>query len=109
MELEMAITIAGRIPPGPVKKYDTTQDLLSWMGDQFERFGNTYRAAIHETRVYVTRDPQHAQHVLRDNWHNYVKGQAIKRVGILLGNGLMVSGGEFWKNQRRMIQPAFHR
>ena len=36
------------------------------------------------------------------------KGQAIKRVGLLLGNGLMVSEGEFWKNQRRMIQPAFH-
>ena len=44
----------------------------------------------------------------RESCHNYVKGRAIKRVGLLLGNGLMVSEGEFWKSQRRMIQPAFH-
>ncbi len=79
------------------------------MGDQFERFGDIYKASIYGTSVYVSRDPQHAQHVLRENWQNYVKGQAIKRVAFLLGNGLMVSEGEFWKTQRRMIQPAFHR
>jgi cytochrome P450 len=56
----------------------------------------------------VVSDPQLADHVLRKNWQNYKKGQAIKRVGLLLGNGLMVSEGEFWKSQRRMIQPAFH-
>ena len=79
------------------------------MGDQFKRFGNTYKASIYGTNVYVVRDPQYVQHVLRENWQNYTKGQAIKRVALLLGNGLMVSEGEFWKTQRRMIQPAFHR
>ena len=102
-------TIGGRIPLGPAEKYRTSQDLLGWMGDQFQRFGDTYSASIYGTSVYVTRDPRHAQHVLRENWQNYVKGQAIKRVALLLGNGLMVSEGEFWKTQRRMIQPAFHR
>ena len=28
---------------------------------------------------------------------------------MLLGNGLMVSEGELWKTQRRMVQPAFNR
>ena len=79
------------------------------MGDQFERFGDIYKASIYGISVYVVRDPQYAQHVLRDNWQNYSKGQAIKRVALLLGNGLMVSEGELWKTQRRMIQPAFHR
>ena len=79
------------------------------MGDQFERFGDTYKASIYGVSVYATRDPRHAQHVLRDNCRNYVKGQAIKRVALLLGSGLMVSEGELWKTQRRMIQPAFHR
>jgi len=102
-------TIRGRIPPGPAEKYCVTQRLSTWMGDQFERFGDIYKASIYGISVYVVRDPRYAQHVLRDNWQNYSKGQAIKRVALLLGNGLMVSEGEFWKTQRRMIQPAFHR
>ena len=98
----------GRIPPGPAEKYDTSEDLLRWMSDQFDRFGNIYRATIYGTDVYVVNDPEYVDHVLRINWRNYKKGQAIKRIGFLLGNGLMVSEGEFWKSQRRMIQPAFH-
>jgi len=49
------------------------------------------------------------ERVLAQNWQNYIKGQAIKRIALLLGNGLMVSKGEFWKAQRRMIQPSFQR
>jgi cytochrome P450 len=100
--------IRGRIPPGPAEKYSTTQDLLCWMGDQFARFGDTYKASVYGTCVYATRNPQHAQHVLRENWQNYAKGLLFKRVALLLGNGLVVSEGELWKTQRRMIQPAFH-
>ncbi len=70
--------------------------------------GDVYKASVYGTEVYVISDPQYANYVLRDNWQNYKKGQAIKRVGLLLGNGLMVSEGEVWKSQRRMIQPAFH-
>ncbi len=98
----------GRIPPGPAEKYDTSEDLLGWLIDQFDRFGSIYRASVYGTDVYVVSDPEHVDRVLRVNWRNYKKGQAIKRIGFLLGNGLMVSEGEFWKSQRRMIQPAFH-
>ncbi len=98
----------GRIPPRPAEKFDTSEDLLYWMKDQFDRFGSIYRASVYGTNVYVVSDPDHVDHVLRINWRNYKRGQAIKRIGFLLGNGLIVSEGEFWKNQRRMIQPAFH-
>jgi cytochrome P450 len=78
------------------------------MSNQFKRFGDIYKASVYGTNVYVIRDPQNANYILSTNWQNYKKGQDIKRVGLLLGNGLMVSEGEFWKSQRRMIQPAFH-
>jgi cytochrome P450 len=102
------ITNARRIPLGPAEKFDPSQDLLTWLRDHFEKFGDIYKASIYGTNVYVVSNPQYAHHILRDNWQNYKKGQAIKRVGLLLGNGLMVSEGEFWKSQRRMIQPGFH-
>jgi cytochrome P450 len=98
----------GRIPPGPEEKYRSTDDLLDWMGRQFATFGDIYKASVYGTSMYATRDVEFAHHVLVENWQNYVKGQDIKRVALLLGNGLMVSKGEVWKRQRRMIQPAFN-
>ena len=94
-------------PPGPAEPYSTTRDLLSWMNNNFMRYGNIYKASLYGSSVYVVSTPEYAEHVLRKNWQNYKKGLAIKRIAWLLGNGLMVSEGKFWKNQRRMIQPAF--
>ena len=96
------------IPPGPEEKYRSSDDLLGWMARQFQAFGDTYKAYVYGTSMYGTRDVEFAHHVLVENWQNYVKGQGIRRVALLLGNGLMVSKGELWKRQRRMIQPAFH-
>lgn len=76
-------TLCGRIPPGPAEQFSTTQNLLGWMGEQFLRYGDTYKAAIYGISVYATRNPQHDQHVLHENSRNYVKGHAIKRVELL--------------------------
>jgi len=78
------------------------------MSRQFKTFGDIYKASVYGNSVYAIRDVEFAHHVLVENWQNYVKGQAIRRVALLLGNGLMVSKGDLWKRQRRMIQPAFN-
>lgn len=97
-----------QVPDGPSEKYSPSFDLLQWMGDNFKRYGDIYRALVYGAYVYVINNPRYADHVLRANWQNYRKGQAARRIGFLLGNGLMVSEGAFWKQQRQMIQPAFH-
>lgn len=96
------------IPTGPQEAYSPSDDLLDWMGRQFTKFGNIYKASVYGTSVYAIRDADYAHHVLVENWQNYTKGQHIERVALLLGNGLMVSEGELWKRQRRMIQPSFN-
>jgi cytochrome P450 len=98
----------GRIPPGPEDQYQVSDDLLEWMGRHFRSFGDIYKASIYGTSAYVIRDLEFAHRVLVENWQNYAKGQAIRRVALLLGNGLMVSKGDLWKRQRRMIQPTFN-
>jgi cytochrome P450 len=95
------------VPPGPAEKYDAADNILEWLMKNLREYGGIYRAFMYGAYVYVVSDPRYADHVLRENWQNYRKGQAIKRVGMLLGNGLMVSEGDLWKTQRRMIQPAF--
>jgi cytochrome P450 len=98
-----------RIPDGPTHAFDPDEDLLNWLREQFDQFGDIYRARIYGSDVYVISDPTYVEHVLLKNWRNYVKGRAIKRIALLLGKGLMVSEGDLWIRQRRMIQPAFHR
>src|SRR5258708_23366063 len=98
----------GPIPPGPQQEYRTTEDLLDWMSRHFSTFGDIYKASVYGTSVYAIRNVEFAHHVLVENWQNYVKGQFIERVALLLGDGLMVSEGDLWKRQRRMIQPAFN-
>ena len=98
-----------RIPAGPVEKYSNTEDLLVWLGEQSAQFGDIFRASIYGADVYFLNAPTYIEHVLLKNWQNYPKGQAIKRIALLLGNGLMVSKGDLWMRQRRMLQPAFNR
>ena len=97
-----------RVPPGPEEEFRPGGDLLAWMARQFDRYGDIFKARAYGTDVYAIRDPGLAHHVLVTNWTNYVKGQFIHRVAMLLGDGIMVSEGELWKRQRRMIHPAFH-
>src|ERR1022692_567901 len=102
-------TTPRRIPDGPKEKYNSDEDLLLWLGRNIEQYGDLFRASIYGADVYVVNAPQYADHVLLKNWQNYPKGQAIKRIALLLGNGLMVSKGELWMRQRRMMQPSFNR
>jgi cytochrome P450 len=47
---------------------------------------------------------------LRDRAKNFAKGGPMwTAVRTILGNGLVVSEGDFWLRQRRMMQPHFHR
>jgi len=80
------------------------------MRENFERYGDIYRASIHGSSVYVINSPDYAEHVLLHNWENFPRaGPVTKRIALSLGNGLMSSNGSHWVSQRRMIQPAFTR
>lgn len=59
---------------------------------------------------HLVSHPEGVEHVLQTNQQNYQKGRLFnKPVGLLTGNGLVTSEGDFWRRQRRLVQPAFHR
>lgn len=58
---------------------------------------------------YLITDPDAVEYVLVTNSRNFNKGFFYDRVRPLFGNGLVTSEGDFWRHQRRLIQPAFHR
>ena len=97
-----------QVPPGPTEQYSSAEDLFLWMNENFVRYGDIYKASVFGSNVYVVSAPEYCERILRWNWRNYPrKGQIVKRIALLLGNGLIASNGEFWASQRRMIQPTF--
>jgi cytochrome P450 len=84
---------------------------LAYLRDCFARFGDVYRifAPARGVYNYVINHPSDIKRVLLTNHRNYTKGEGMDRVKILLGNGIMTSEGDFWRRQRRMMQPSFHR
>jgi cytochrome P450 len=96
------------VPPGPKEIYNSTEDLFTWMKQNFERYGVIYRASLFGTDIYVVNAPEYCEYILRRNWQNYPrKGLVVRRIALALGNNLITSNGESWVRQRRMIQPAF--
>jgi cytochrome P450 len=88
-----------------------TDDSLERMCSLFAQLGDTYRvlSPARKGYVYVINHPEDARRVLVANHRNYTKGLGLDRVKLLLGNGIMTSEGEFWRRQRYLMQPAFHR
>src|SRR6202790_660535 len=101
------------LPPGPTEGFDLggSDESLALMRTCFDRFGDIYRVFAPGRGVYnyVINHPDDIKRVLLSNHRNYTKGERMDRVKILLGNGIMTSEGDFWRRQRRMMQPSFHR
>lgn len=100
-------------PPGPAAPFDinvdeeTFHNLARWRVE----FGDIIQVepAKRTAPAFVLNNPDHVRHVLIGNHRNYTKGVGFERVKMLLGNGIIVSDGDFWRSQRRMVQPMFHK
>ncbi len=104
---------APALPPGPAAAFDlnTTEESFHYIPGVLAEHGDIVRVRP-ESRTadsYLINHPDYVKHVLVSNHKNYIKGVGFERVKMLLGNGIIVTDGEFWHAQRKMIQPAFHR
>ncbi len=100
-------------PLGPTEGFDLggSDETLARLRRYFTEYGDLYRVFAPARGVYnyVINHPDDIKRVLLSNHRNYTKGEGIDQVKILLGNGIMTSEGDFWRRQRRMMQPSFHR
>jgi cytochrome P450 len=104
-----------RRPPGP--SYWTPigpgrlirRDPLGFLTSLARDYGDVVRLGMGPICAYSIHHPDGVKHVLQDNNQNYVKGLVVDRVKVLIGEGLFTSEGDFWRRQRRLAQPAFHR
>jgi cytochrome P450 len=96
-------------PLGPIAFFRRVrEDQLSILGpDVFHR--NIVYNRLLFLHSFLINKPEYIEHVLVANHRNYRKSVFLRRMlGPLLGNGLLISEGEFWRRQRRIAAPAFH-
>ncbi len=89
---------------------DLRKDSLGFIKKVQKEFGDIAHFKAGKYRIYLVSHPDYAQRVFQDHYKNYGKQtKAWRKFRDFLGNGLLSNEGEFWKRQRRISQPAFHR
>src|SRR5690606_2145736 len=78
--------------------------------ETFQRYRATYGGIFQyyyfTDPVVVVSDPKLVHHVLHDNPQNYPKDRDPVIIDVI-GNGLLLQNGDFWKRQRKLMNPAF--
>ena len=84
------------------------RDLLQTFSNLSQEYGHIVRLKGLLTAYQLTH-PHDIERVLQTNQQNYRKGRIYAEAKSSIGNGLLISEGDFWRRQRRLAQPAFHR
>jgi cytochrome P450 len=88
---------------------DLDRDALGLFTRSAREYGDLVRMRLGMTPTVLVSHPDLVEEMLVTRNHDYRKNVGTRRLGSLLGNGLLLSQGEFWLRQRRLMQPAFHR
>ena len=72
-------------------------------------YGDVVRLKFGPEHAYLINHPDYIRDVLATGNQNFTKSRGVERAKVFLGEGLLTSEGEFWRRQRRLAQPAFHR
>ncbi|MEK6279202.1 MAG: cytochrome P450 [Acidobacteriota bacterium] len=74
-------------------------------------YGDVVRLRFFYVTAFFLYNPDDIEYVLSSNAKNFIKSMSLRSNFFhrLLGNGLLTSEGDFWRRQRRLAQPAFHR
>jgi cytochrome P450 len=102
-------------PPGP-RRFPLVGNTFMVRRDALAtlmRWGREYGDVIHyhffSYPVYILAHPRDIEQVLLSRASDSEKGMTTRGNPELFGNGLLTSDGEFWRRQRRLANPAFHR
>lgn len=104
------------LPPSPKEKHFllgnapyVVKAKQNYFLTQRQEMGNIYEITSPFRKIIVITQPDYIKHVLQDNNKNYTKSFAYDKLKMMLGMGLLTSEGDFWKSQRRLMQPAFYK
>lgn len=115
--MTITATSAGRRnAPGPKGNWlsgnlrDFARDRLGYFTWLAREYGDCVAIRLGPRRLNVLNHPDLVEDVLVTKNRIFIKHFALRNgTSQTLGKGLLTSEGDFWRKQRRLAQPAFHR
>jgi cytochrome P450 len=109
--------VAAAIPQGPrggrvlgnMREFNS--DSLGFVERCAREFGDVVPTRFLYVPALFLFHPDHVEYVLAAGSKNFIKAASLRSPFFhrLVGRGLVTSEGDFWRRQRRLAQPAFHR
>jgi cytochrome P450 len=105
-----------RLPPGPQGlpilgvSLELLRDVLGLLRRVAREYGDIVRIPVLKGDRILLNHPDLIEQLLVIQQTKFYKSTISKEATQrLLGQGLLISEGDFWRRQRRLAQPAFHR
>jgi cytochrome P450 len=104
------------LPPTPKGRFlvanarEWVENPLNFLLKCAREYGDVTRLRLINQQVYILNHPDAIKDVLVNNSAAFPKVVSPRNlIRVLAGNALMGLEGDFWRRQRRLVQPAFHR
>ncbi|WP_406699572.1 cytochrome P450 [Singulisphaera sp. Ch08] len=113
--MSAALTERVESPPGPKGNWLSgnlpafRRDRLGFLTECARTYGDVVAFRLGPRKMMIVNHPDLVEEVLVTNNRHYIKHFSLRMTEKTLGNGLLTSEGDFWRRQRRLAQPAFHR
>jgi cytochrome P450 len=78
--------------------------VMAFLARQYGPFVRT-RLPMH---IYFVAGPEYIEDILVKQAARFKKDRVSRQLSRAIGEGLVVSEGDLWRRQRRLMQPAFH-
>jgi cytochrome P450 len=88
---------------------DFRRDQLGFYASCARDYGDVVPVRLGHRRVILIYHPDAIEEVLVTRSRDFIKSPGVRLLRPLLGDGLLLSEGDSWLRQRRLVQPAFHR
>lgn len=97
--------------PGMLGSLSLLRDLVDGPRRAHDEFGTIFKLNVGPSgsNVYFISEPEWIEQVLLTHRERYIKDRIFQWLRPIFGDGLLVSEGDKWKRNRRMMAPAFHR
>lgn len=82
---------------------------LRFLTNAARDYGDVVRLRLPGPPTILITHPDDIENVLVTNQHNFAKDRVLQCLSAVIGNGLLLSEGAYWRQQHSIIQPDFQR